>query len=333
MEVKQSIGSGSSFRRRPHLSGHAFLTIAVIAMLALAALLAAAALTALITPALPASAQGNEPQIAPETPDTPAGKAIHAGIVDVEWDEAAGAESYEVQVMTGSEWIALPGGGMEITFYGPGAIVGNLPYEGRYFFRVRSVNAAGTSDWSNSPLVSATGRTGSMARRSRARQQRGHRVPRHPWPAEGRQNTDGRHRGHRGPQRPGPGQISLPVGFRRRGRRWRDRRHLCPRRLRRGQGHQPTRVLHGPGWLFRVPHQRPYRESRTTTRPSGQAPKPRGHQGREGRSEAHLEAAGLRRRVGSDGLQGDVEVQTRGLQPFPPSAGERAVAHHQRSRR
>ena len=42
MEIKQSIGDGSSFRYRPHFPGRAFLAIAMIAMLALAALLAAA---------------------------------------------------------------------------------------------------------------------------------------------------------------------------------------------------------------------------------------------------------------------------------------------------
>ena len=52
MEIKQSIGDGSSSRYRPHLSGRAFLAIAMIAMLALAALLAAA----------PAQAQGQSPE-------------------------------------------------------------------------------------------------------------------------------------------------------------------------------------------------------------------------------------------------------------------------------
>ncbi len=117
-------------------------------------------LTLLLALTQPVVVLGADPNSAPDPPGGLTGAAVHAGIVDVEWDEAAGAESYEVQVMTGSEWIALPGGGMEITFYGPGAIVGDLPYEGRYFFRVRSVNAAGTSDWSISPLISATGGPG-----------------------------------------------------------------------------------------------------------------------------------------------------------------------------
>ena len=42
MGIKRSIGDGSSFRYRPHLSGLTFLAIAMIAMLALAVLLAAA---------------------------------------------------------------------------------------------------------------------------------------------------------------------------------------------------------------------------------------------------------------------------------------------------
>ena len=72
-------------------------------------------------------------------PDTPNGleaSAVHAGIVDIKWNEVEGAESYEVRVMPSGTWISLPGEGMEIAHYGAGAIVRNLPHEGRYYFSV-----------------------------------------------------------------------------------------------------------------------------------------------------------------------------------------------------
>ena len=93
-------------------------------------------------------------------PDTPNGleaSAVHAGIVDIKWNEVEGAESYEVRVMPSGTWISLPGEGMEIAHYGAGAIVRNLPHEGRYYFSVRARNESGASEWSAFLFVQATG--------------------------------------------------------------------------------------------------------------------------------------------------------------------------------
>ena len=59
--------------------------------------------------------------------------------------------------MPGNTWILLPGEGIDIALYGPGAIVRNLPHEGRYYFSVRARNGAGTSGWSSFLFQPATG--------------------------------------------------------------------------------------------------------------------------------------------------------------------------------
>ena len=58
------------------------------------------------------------------------------------------AESYEVQIFQ-NEWFTLPGKSIEIAFYGAGAIVRNLDPEDLYYFRVRTRNSAGSSEWSD----------------------------------------------------------------------------------------------------------------------------------------------------------------------------------------
>ena len=115
----------------------------------LAALLGFAAL---LTLSLPATVDAEEPQAVPDVPGNLSGKAIHAGIADVEWDDVAGADSYEVQLFYGSDWQELPGNGIETAFYGPGVILRNLPHEGIYFFRLRAGNGHGASEWSGTPL-------------------------------------------------------------------------------------------------------------------------------------------------------------------------------------
>ena len=98
---------------------------------------------------LPMLAQGGEPDKAPATPDMPTGKAIYLGMVDLEWEEVPGAESYDVQLFYNG-WFTLPSGGIEIAFYGSGAIIRNLIPERRAWeFRVRAVNSAGASEWSD----------------------------------------------------------------------------------------------------------------------------------------------------------------------------------------
>ena len=101
-------------------------------------------------------ARASTPDSIPEAPEGLNATAVHAGIVDIGWDQVNGAESYEVQVMPSNAWILLPAQGIEIAFYGPGAIVRNLPYEGRYYFSVRIRNELGVSEWSSFLWVPAT---------------------------------------------------------------------------------------------------------------------------------------------------------------------------------
>ena len=95
-----------------------------------------------------AYAQGAGTGQVPDIPDAPTGKGIYVGVVDLEWNEAPGAESYDVQYFK-NEWLDLPAQGIEIAIYGTGAIVRNLHHDGAsYWFRVRATNAHGASDWS-----------------------------------------------------------------------------------------------------------------------------------------------------------------------------------------
>ena len=92
----------------------------------------------------------------PATPDQPTGRAIWAGMMDVEWNEVPGAEMYEVQYFNMSGWADLPGDGIEIAFYGAGAVVSGLKSSSSYTFRVRAVNSHGASDWSSFGWVPQT---------------------------------------------------------------------------------------------------------------------------------------------------------------------------------
>ena len=123
--------------------------IMVLAMLAVG-------LAVLLAGALPASAQGAEPQRVPDAPDKPTGQAIYAGMVDLEWDDLPDATSYDVQFFQNGAWLDLPGNGIEIAFYGAGAILRNLPEEGVYYFQVRARNALGPSAWSEYLFMQAT---------------------------------------------------------------------------------------------------------------------------------------------------------------------------------
>ncbi len=120
-------------------------------------LLALICIAVLIQGPLSASAQADGPQAVPDVPDKPAATAIYEGMVDLEWDEAPGAESYDVQALY-SDWFDLPGNGISIAFYGPGAIIEGLTPESRYYFRVRATNSLGSSQWSeHSSMVRPTG--------------------------------------------------------------------------------------------------------------------------------------------------------------------------------
>ena len=112
-------------------------------------LLALAVLAILLVGAPTASVQADGPDKVPAAPNKLAGTHIFIGGVDLEWNDASGAESYEVQLFQNSQWMDLPGGGVEIAYYGAGAIITKLNHSGSsYYFQVRANNAKGSSEWS-----------------------------------------------------------------------------------------------------------------------------------------------------------------------------------------
>ena len=97
-----------------------------------------------------------EQGIAPNAPDLPIGTAVFVGGVDLEWNEVPLADSYEVQLYQNGQWIDLPGDGVEIAFYGAGAIISGLDPSLTLWFQVRARNAHGSSDWSDFSSLSST---------------------------------------------------------------------------------------------------------------------------------------------------------------------------------
>ena len=92
----------------------------------------------------------------PSTPEMPTGKAIYQSVVDVYWKEVPRTDSYEMQFFR-DQWFDLPGDGIEVAFYGAGALVRNLPPRSVYYFRVRAVNSLGPSEWSDHLFMKGTG--------------------------------------------------------------------------------------------------------------------------------------------------------------------------------
>ena len=88
------------------------------------------------------------PSNPPGVPDTPSGEVTAPGRVALDWNDVAEAASYQVRVWIGAKWIELPGNGYNIVVEGSSAQISNLPTEGFYYFSVRAVNAAGSSEWS-----------------------------------------------------------------------------------------------------------------------------------------------------------------------------------------
>ena len=101
-------------------------------------------LVALLASASAVSAQGG----APYTPDKPTGTAIFIAGVDLEWNDVPGADSYDVQLFRNGQWTDLPADGVEIAFYGAGAVISGLDPTATLWFQVRARNAHGSSDWS-----------------------------------------------------------------------------------------------------------------------------------------------------------------------------------------
>ena len=110
-------------------------------------------LAALVAGTLAVSAQG----AVPDAPDRPVGTAVFIGGVDLEWNDVPGADSYGVQMYRNGQWTDLPADGIEIAFYGAGAIISELEPEGSsYWFRARAVNAHGSSEWSDYNFMAPT---------------------------------------------------------------------------------------------------------------------------------------------------------------------------------
>ena len=93
---------------------------------------------------------------APDALDQPAGTAVFAGGVDLEWNDVPGADSYDVQLFRNGQWMDLPGDGVEIAFYGAGAIISGLDPGSTHWFQVRARNAHSSSDWSDYRQVGST---------------------------------------------------------------------------------------------------------------------------------------------------------------------------------
>ena len=104
---------------------------------------------ALVVPGPPAESP-------PGVPDQPEGTAVFIGGVDLEWNDVPGADSYEVQQSRGGQWTGLPADGVEVAFYGAGAIISGLDPEASLWFRVRAANGHGVSDWSEMLYMNTT---------------------------------------------------------------------------------------------------------------------------------------------------------------------------------
>ena len=78
-----------------------------------------------------------------------------------------GADSYGVQMSRNGQWTDLPGDGIEIAFYGAGAIINELEPEGSsYWFRVRARSVHGFSEWSDFNFMAPTNES-RLGRRAR----------------------------------------------------------------------------------------------------------------------------------------------------------------------
>ena len=141
--------------------------VRLLGALSLAALLLAA------VAALPLQAQTTThaaANSAPDAPNRPEATAVFIGGVDLEWNDVPGADSYDVQTYRGGQWVELPGDGVEIAFYGAGAIISGLDPQASLWFQVRAVNAHGVSDWSEMLYTGSTSqyKQGRRARRANA---------------------------------------------------------------------------------------------------------------------------------------------------------------------
>ena len=89
------------------------------------------------------------------TPATPTGHTSNTNVgtlaITLDWNDAAHASSYEVQQWNGSEYQTLPYDGFTTIFSGSSATVRGLSNGRGYFYRVRSRNSTGNSEWTEWP--------------------------------------------------------------------------------------------------------------------------------------------------------------------------------------
>ena len=68
------------------------------------------------------------PSSPPDAPERPTGEVTGRGQVRLDWNDAAGAEFYQVRFCCGNQdWVELPTDGIEIVIDGSGATLSNLP--------------------------------------------------------------------------------------------------------------------------------------------------------------------------------------------------------------
>ena len=87
----------------------------------------------------------------PDIPTITSVQRKHIGMLKVDWDDMEGATSYELEYhQYGIDWMTLPHEPLnyDAHFNGSQALVDGLPDRAGYTFRVRAVNDAGQSEWS-----------------------------------------------------------------------------------------------------------------------------------------------------------------------------------------
>ena len=87
----------------------------------------------------------------PDTPEITSARRVHVGMHKVNWNDVDDVSSYELQYHQYEiNWLTLPHENLnyEAHYDGSYALVDGLPYESFYSFRVRAVNDAGASEWS-----------------------------------------------------------------------------------------------------------------------------------------------------------------------------------------
>ena len=92
----------------------------------------------------------------PRVPDRPTWRMLSLDSVSLGWNDAARADSYEVQLLQNGQWAELPAGGIVIAFDGASAVISGLSGDDVYSFRsfrVRAVNSNGASEWSPQLIV------------------------------------------------------------------------------------------------------------------------------------------------------------------------------------